>query len=66
MASGTRFDRDYMELVLATDFIEFGRSGRSYDRDAVMAMTGDSIPVRLRLAEDGGSWRLRFHQGTPA
>jgi len=31
--SETRFDDDYMETILADDFREFGRSGKTYARD---------------------------------
>lgn len=94
----TRFDRRYMDGVLTPDFLEFGRSGRRYDRAGVLDMTGGHLDARLSeltvtlLAPDvalvtyvsevrgdevlraqrssvwlrqGGSWRLRFHQGTP-
>ena len=43
----TRFDRKYMDAILAPDFAEFGRSGRRYDRDAILAIAGDSIDARL-------------------
>jgi hypothetical protein len=43
----TRFDRRYMDRVLALDFLEFGRSGRRHDRAAALAMTGDRIDARL-------------------
>jgi hypothetical protein len=33
----TRYDREYMEDVLAPDFFEFGRSGRTYDREATLS-----------------------------
>ena len=32
----TRYDGAHMEAVLAPDFVEFGRSGRVYDRAAVL------------------------------
>jgi catechol 2,3-dioxygenase-like lactoylglutathione lyase family enzyme len=99
--SETRFDRQLMERVLAEDFFEFGRSGRTYDRADILAIPRDEpevtfplprLGIRL-LAPDvaqvtydsavvydgvvehgrrcsiwsrrGGSWVLRFHQGTP-
>ena len=48
----TRFDKRYMEEVLAPDFGEFGRSGRRYDRVTAMGMgsPGDRIGARLPLA----------------
>jgi hypothetical protein len=47
----TRFDRAYMEGVLAPDFFEFGRSGRVYDRDEMLAVGGATIPARLPLRD---------------
>ena len=42
----TRFDRKYMDAVLAPDFAEFGRSGRRYDRDAISPwLANPSTPV---------------------
>jgi|tagenome__1003787_1003787.scaffolds.fasta_scaffold20949773_3 hypothetical protein len=32
----TRFDPAYMATVLTDDFLEFGKSGRTYDLDAVL------------------------------
>ena len=32
----TRFNREYIESVLAPDFFEFGRSGRSYTRERIL------------------------------
>jgi hypothetical protein len=96
----TRFDREYMEGILAPDFTEFGRSGQTYTRNETLAMAMVAINARLPLDEfavraiDGdtvlatyvsevgdeapqranrssiwsridGSWKLRFHQGTP-
>ncbi|WP_151115023.1 nuclear transport factor 2 family protein [Hypericibacter adhaerens] len=46
----TRFDRAYMERVLAPDFFEFGRSGRRYDRAQILAHSGDTIRATLPLA----------------
>ncbi len=45
----TRFDRRYMESVLAPDFFEFGRSGRTYGRDEILAMEAQEIRARLPL-----------------
>lgn len=100
--SETRFDRAYMEQVLALDFFEFGRSGRVYQRkDTLNVPHEEEIPTTFPLHnfqihsidentllityisevayKDGtqignrsslwskmdGTWRLRFHQGTP-
>lgn len=45
----TRFDRGYMERILAPDFTEFGRSGRSYERADILAMAPAEIHARLPL-----------------
>ena len=43
----TRFDREWIEGVLAPDFFEFGRSGRVYSREDTLAMASRSIDARL-------------------
>ena len=56
----TRFDREYMESILAPDFFEFGRSGRTYARDDTLSIEPSKIKAQLplrdfkvvRLAED--------------
>jgi len=45
--STTRFDADYMGQVLTDDFLEFGRSGRGYDRQAVLDVPALTLDVRL-------------------
>lgn len=46
--SQTRFDRAFMDAALAPDFVEFGRSGRVYDRDAALSLSGEEeIVARL-------------------
>jgi ribonuclease HI len=47
----TRFDRAYMGAVLAPGFLEFGRSGRRYDRDAILAEEHGPIGARLPLED---------------
>lgn len=44
----TRFDPTFMERTLAQDFLEFGRSGRVYERADTLAVSGDSIEANLR------------------
>ena len=44
----TRFDLAYMETVLAPDFVEFGRSGRVYDRAACLAIPAGPLDAELR------------------
>ena len=45
----TRFDRAYMDRVLAPDFVEFGRSGRVYSRQVAIDVQRMGIPARLPL-----------------
>jgi hypothetical protein len=47
----TRFDRQYMVRTLATDFFEFGRSGRTYTRDEILELTRHEIRVQLPLPD---------------
>lgn len=49
--SATRFDRAFMDSVLAEDFLEFGRSGRRYDRQAILDGTPYAIDCELPLPE---------------
>jgi hypothetical protein len=46
--SSTRFDRAYMETVLAPDFVEFGRSGRAYYRAACLDLPAWQFDAELR------------------
>jgi L-amino acid N-acyltransferase YncA len=97
----SRFNRAFMESVLAEDFIEFGSSGRVWSREEILDMPAHDLratlplsglaitPIRIdavlltytsEVIRDrvyrsnrssiwvrvGPSWRLRFHQGTPA
>lgn len=45
----TRFDDVYMERVFAPDFMEFGRSGRVYQRHEMLGFSGDTIDIALPL-----------------
>ena len=45
----TRFDREWMDAVLAPDFFEFGRSGRVYSRADTLAIPTQPIDARLPL-----------------
>jgi ribonuclease HI len=47
----TRYDRGHMEAVLAPGFVEFGMSGRRYDRDAVLQTASGPIGARLPLLD---------------
>jgi len=103
LAEPTRTSRAALEGLLAKDFVEFGCSGRVFDRERVIAalLEGGDDAVHstsefklTRLADDaalvtyrikstspngepkreslrsslwvraGGSWAMRFHQGT--
>jgi hypothetical protein len=52
----TRFDAVFMEAILAPDFFEFGRSGRTYTREQTLAMPRVAIEAKLPLA----SLRIRL------
>lgn len=39
----TRFDRPYMEEVMASDFFEIGRSGRVHSRES--CLSHESVPI---------------------
>ena len=47
----TRFDRAWMEAVLAPDFLEHGRSGRVWTREQVLDMPAGAIGADLPLAD---------------
>lgn len=47
----TRFDESFMQHALASDFFEFGRSGRMHTRDAVLNAERQVIGVMLPLRE---------------
>lgn len=47
----TRFDRAWMEKLLASDFFEFGRSGRVHDRAAVLGVERQPIAAVLPLPD---------------
>ena len=47
----TRFDRAWMERILAPGFFEFGRSGRVYNREDTLGITARPIDARLPLAD---------------
>ena len=39
----TRFDRPYMEKIMASDFFEFGRSGRVHSRES--CLSHEPVPI---------------------
>ena len=45
----TRFDSDWMDAVLASDYFEFGRSGRRWSRGEILSIRRATINVRLPL-----------------
>ncbi|WP_010588352.1 nuclear transport factor 2 family protein [Schlesneria paludicola] len=47
----SRFDRAYLDTVMAADFFEFGRSGNVYARDDVVSMPSGPINAVLPLAD---------------
>jgi DNA-binding MarR family transcriptional regulator len=47
----TRYDRAYMERTLAPDFFEFGRSGRIYTREDIIAIQPGAAPLRYSLSD---------------
>lgn len=50
----TRYDRAYMESILAADFYEFGRSGRIYTREDMLSFPEkkkQKINARLPLRD---------------
>ena len=44
-----RFDRRWMDAVLADDFFEYGQSGRVHAREACPAMSGSRIAAVIPL-----------------
>lgn len=47
----TRFDRIFMEAVLADDFVEYGRSGRRYERQEVLSEPEQPLACELPLGD---------------
>lgn len=47
----TRFDRAFMERALASDFFEFGRSGRTYTRQQILDLPREPIDAQLPLQD---------------
>jgi len=45
----TRFDHTFMERVLADDFLEFGRSGRIYERADILSVRAHAIQALIPL-----------------
>lgn len=49
----TRWDREYMERTLAPEFVEFGRSGRIWSRDQILATPPMPLEAKLPLPDFG-------------
>ena len=49
--SETRFDRDYMDQILAPKFYEFGRSGKRYTREQILETERGEINIELPLID---------------
>ena len=49
--ASTRFDLKYMEKILSADFFEFGRSGRIYKREDILAALPQKIGAPLPLKD---------------
>lgn len=47
----TRFNKEYMNRILAPGFFEFGRSGRIYSREEILAAPPQEINARLPLKD---------------
>jgi len=47
--SKTRFDNDYMERILATDFFEFEKSGKRFRRSEMLFCPGDFSEFKAKL-----------------
>jgi len=47
----TRFDKEYMEQVLSPDFFEFGRSGRTYQREDTLSAPLQKINAKIPLKD---------------
>ena len=45
----TRFDEDYMDELLTENYFEFGRSGRTYDRETSVSLEDQKIDIDLPL-----------------
>jgi hypothetical protein len=47
----TRFDRSYMDEILAPEFFEFGRSGRVWSREDVLSSPRRPLNAQLPLPD---------------
>lgn len=56
----TRFDRAYMEEIMAPDFFEFGRSGRIYHRES--CLSHEIVPIDAIIPFQNLQIRLLTHE----
>jgi hypothetical protein len=56
----TRFNRAYMDSILSEDFIEFGRSWRTYSRQDIIESPTSKIDITFPFKD----FRVRQIQGT--
>ena len=49
--SETRFNREYMDQILAPEFYEFGRSGKRYTREQILNTPPGEIQIELPLID---------------
>ena len=47
--ANTRFDKTWMSKILSSNFLEIGRSGRTYTREAIISCEPSKIPANLPL-----------------
>lgn len=45
----TRFDRNWMDKILSSNFFEIGRSGRTYTREMIICCEPTEIPAAFPL-----------------
>ena len=55
----TRFDKPYMEKIMASDFFEFGRSGRVHSRDS--CLSHEPVPIDAVIPLQNLRIRLLTH-----
>jgi hypothetical protein len=57
LSYGVRHSRDDLDLLLADDFVEFGASGRTFDKRAIVAALAEEQTELRRVLDD---FRLRL------
>ena len=56
----TRFDRTYMEEIMASEYFEFGRSGRVHSRESCLSHEG--VPIDAIIPLKNLQIRLLTHE----